>query len=149
MDMKCISHSTKNRMKPNTASACMAMSSTAMVLPGWGAKAPGRSDRQTGLGSGTNLGPTLGATSSVSFMLMPRPPDESRRGRGPGAPVTGRHGDPPRPGAAGTGSRRRRRQRFDSHRTDRRSADHRGGRGVVCSNSDYVTSACIQNKSFI
>lgn len=34
MDMKCMSHSTKNRMKPNTARPCMARSSRAMAVSG-------------------------------------------------------------------------------------------------------------------
>ena len=68
MDMKCISHSTKNRMKPNTARPCMASSSTAMALSG-GCRGCGPAGGHTGSGwrpaDSECSGPTVGATSSA------------------------------------------------------------------------------------
>lgn len=64
MDMKCMSHSTQNRMKPNTARPCMASSSRAMPGPGSGPRSgdPGLEGRGWGSGGTGDRGTGWGAT---------------------------------------------------------------------------------------
>lgn len=139
MDMKCMSHRTTNRMKPKTASPCMARSSRAMAVSGdAGAgdrlgvtEARKRNDQVSGRGVGLIGGAECEGRAPGSVSRINQPPADSG-GRQERIGVRG-SGDSDTETGLGlvvlvSGSQSEL-QGFDSHQTGHRSADKPGGGG--------------------